>query len=263
MVFRKTNQHIGRRISVTPANSTNRHLSYGRIRLNASEPRVAFNSGGQETALICLLGAATVKVGGEAFDLAQYDSIYIPRESDIEVTTHSEVDFAEFSADVDGVYPLQVVRYSELSKDPSLKFTTGTPGQQRHLNICVGKNVEAGRLLVGFTFSEPGNWTSWPPHEHGQMLEEMYVYFNMPAPAYGLQLVYSDTEYPELVVPVRDGDAVLMPAGYHPNVAVPGHSIGFLWAMAAHRERVDRQFGMVNVQPGFDKGGSGLEASRK
>jgi 5-deoxy-glucuronate isomerase len=263
MVFRKTNQHRGRMTSVTPANSTNRHLSYGRIRLSGSDPSVVFNSGGQETALICLSGEASVKVGGESFDLAQYDSIYIPRDRDIEVTTHSEVDFAEFSADVEGSYPLQVVRYSELSKDPSLKFTTGTPGQQRHLNICVGKNVEAGRLLVGFTFSEPGNWTSWPPHEHGQMLEEMYVYFNMPAPAYGLQLVYSDTEYPELVVPVRDGDAVLMPAGYHPNVAVPGHSIGFLWAMAAHREKVDRQFGVVNVQPGFDKGGSGLEASRK
>ena len=259
---------MGRKISVTPGNSTNRHLSYGRIRLNGSQLAVAFNDGAQETALICLSGEASVKVSGKAFgrsqfDLAQYDSIYIPRDSEIEVTTHSEVDFAEFSADVEGAYPLQVVRYSELSKDPSLKFTTGTPGQQRHLNICVGKNVEAGRLLVGFTFSEPGNWTSWPPHEHGQMLEEMYVYFNMPAPAYGLQLVYSDTEYPELVVPVRDGDAVLMPAGYHPNVAVPGHSIGFLWAMAAHREKVDRQFGVVNVQPGFDKGGSGLEASRK
>jgi hypothetical protein len=33
--------------------------------------------------------------------------------------------------------------------------------------------------------------------------------------------------------------------------------------MAAHREGVDRQFGVVNVQPGFDKGGSGLEAGRK
>jgi len=148
MVFRKTNQHLGRRISVTPSNSTNRHLSYGRIRLNGSEPSVAFNSGGQETALICLSGEASVKVGGAAFDLSQYDSIYIPRDSEIEVTTASEVDFAEFSADVDGLYPLQVVRYSDLSKDPSLKFTTGTPGQQRHLNICVGKNVEAGRLLV-------------------------------------------------------------------------------------------------------------------
>jgi 5-deoxy-glucuronate isomerase len=33
--------------------------------------------------------------------------------------------------------------------------------------------------------------------------------------------------------------------------------------MAAHREIEDRQFGVVNVQPGFDKDGSGLEASRK
>jgi len=263
MVVRKTNQHVGRHISVTPSNSTNRHLSYGRIILNGSEPSVRFSNDDQETGLVCLSGEATVKAGSQQFEIAKYDSIYIPRASQIEVTTKSSVDFAEFSADVENVYPTQIIRYADLSKDPSLKFTTGKPGQQRHLNICLGKNVQAGRLLVGFTFSEPGNWTSWPPHEHGQMLEEMYVYFNMPAPGFGLQLVYNDTDYPELVVPVRDGDAVLMPSGYHPNVSVPGHSIGFLWAMAAHREQVDRQFGVVNVQPGFDQSGSGLEASRK
>jgi hypothetical protein len=72
------------------------------------------------------------------------------------------------------------------------------------------------------------------------MLEEMYVYFNMPAPAFGIQLVYNQTEYPELVTVVREGDAVLRPSGYHPNVAVPGHPICFLWAMAAHREGEDR-----------------------
>jgi 5-deoxy-glucuronate isomerase len=33
--------------------------------------------------------------------------------------------------------------------------------------------------------------------------------------------------------------------------------------MAAHREVDDRQFGVVNVQPGFDSAGTGLEASRK
>jgi 5-deoxy-glucuronate isomerase len=54
-----------------------------------------------------------------------------------------------------------------------------------------------------------------------------------------------------------------MPSGYHPNVSVPGHPIAFLWAMAAHREVEDRQFGVVNVQPGFDQSGSGLEAGQK
>jgi 5-deoxy-glucuronate isomerase len=263
MVFRKTNRHKGRHVSVTPGNSTNKHLSYGRIILDAGAPAVSFDNGNQETGLICLGGQATVTAGSNRFDLGQYDSIYIPRDSHIGVHTDSCVDLAEFSSDVERKYPLQFVSYAEMSKDPSLKFSTGTPGQSRHLNICLGKNVQAGRLLVGFTFSDPGNWTSWPPHEHAAMLEEMYVYFNMPSPAFGIQMVYNNTEYPELLVPVRDGDAVLMPAGYHPNVSVPGHSIGFLWAMAAHREQEDRQFGVVNVQPAFNTNGSGLEASRK
>jgi 5-deoxy-glucuronate isomerase len=73
----------------------------------------------------------------------------------------------------------------------------------------------------------------------------------MPAPAYGIQLVYTDQQKPELVTVVRDGDAVLIPKGYHPNVSVPAHRICFLWAMAAHREVLDRQYGVVNVEPGF------------
>ena len=58
---------------------------------------------------------------------------------------------------------------------------------------------------------------------------------------------------------VRDGDVVMMPRGYHPNVAAPGGSINFLWMMAAHREVEDRQFGVVNVQPDFAARGSGLD----
>jgi 5-deoxy-glucuronate isomerase len=263
MVFRNTGAQTGRHISVTPANSTNVHLSYGRIRLDKDTTCVSFKNDGQETGLIVLSGAARVNMGGQSFDLSRFDGIYIPKGSTIEVSADEPADLAEFSSDVEGDYPLKVVRYADVTADPTLKFTAGSTTQQRVVNIVIGKNVEAGRLLGGFTVSEPGNWTSWPPHEHAVMLEEMYVYFDMPAPAFGLQLVYNDTEYPELVTPVRDGDAVLMPAGYHPNVSVPGHRICFLWLMAAHREREDRKFGVVNVQPGFATQGSGLEASRK
>jgi len=263
MVFRKTNTQLGRHVSVSPSNSTHKHLAYGRIILNASTPQVSFSSGGRETGLICLSGSAEVKVDSKSHHLGQYDAIYIPPDSQVDVTTEGQTDVAEFSADVEHRYPLQTVSYESVSKDPALRFHAGGPGSTRDLNILLGKNVKAGRLLVGFTFSEPGNWTSWPPHEHAKMLEEMYVYFDMPDPAYGIQLVYNDTQYPELVTVVRDGDAVLMPAGYHPNVSVPGHRIAFLWAMAAHREVEDRQFGVVNIQPAFQQGGSGLEASRK
>jgi 5-deoxy-glucuronate isomerase len=263
MVFRRTNAQTGRHLSVTPENSTMKHLAYGRIRLDASVLGATFSNGNRETGLILLSGKGVVKTGGKEFELGQYDAIYVPRDSKIEVSTKSEADIAEFSSDVEGKYPLKIVRYAETSQDPGMKFSAGGPGSSRQLNMLLAKNVEAGRLVAGFTHSDPGNWTSWPPHEHAKMLEEMYVYFDMPEPAYGIQLVYNDTEYPELVTVVRDGDAVLMPSGYHPNVSVPGHRIAFLWAMAAHREVEDRQFGVVNIQPGFQQGGSGLEVGRK
>ena len=262
MIFRNTNSKKGRHLAVTPRNSTLRHLSYGRIILDASQPSVSFNNDNQETGLICLAGKAVVKAAGQQVEIGRFDAVYIPLDSSIEVSTSDSVDVAEFSSDVVSKYPLKIVRYADVTKDPGLKFVTGGPGSSRDLSMLIAKNVEAGRLVVGFTYSDPGNWTSWPPHEHAKMLEEMYVYFDMPEPAYGIQLVYNDTQYPELVTVVRDGDAVLMPSGYHPNVSVPGHRIAFLWAMAAHREVEDRQFGVVNIQPGFQQGGSGLEAGR-
>ncbi|MES2463330.1 MAG: 5-deoxy-glucuronate isomerase [Armatimonadota bacterium] len=263
LIFRKTNTEKGRHISVTPENSAMKHLRYGRIILDAQTPSASLETGDRETGLVCLSGAGTVTVGEQQIPLGRYDAIYIPRGSSVQVSTDGSVDLAEFSATVEGDYPLQIVRYEDVKQNGALKFSAGGPGSKRDLNILIGKNVQAGRIVAGVTTSEPGNWTSWPPHEHAEMLEEMYVYYDMPAPSFGVQFVYTDTEEPEFVQLVRDGDAVLMPEGYHPNVSAPGHTISFLWIMAAHRERDDRQFGVVNVQPEFSESGSGLEASHK
>jgi len=261
-VFRNTGAHSGRRVVITPQNSTMQHLCYARIKLDSASPEVSFNTANKETAIICLSGPADFTVGENKFTLGKYDAAYIPRSSQVQV--HGKAaDLAEFSAEVKGNYPLQVVKYADVQKDKSLHFATGGAATMRDLNILVGKNVQAGRVLAGFTISEPGNWTSWPPHEHARMLEEMYVYIEMPPPGFGVQFVYTDTNDPDLVAVVREGDAVLMPRGYHPNVSAPGHRIGFIWAMAAHREVEDRQFGVVNIQPEFSASGSGLEASRK
>src|SRR5260370_943765 len=232
MVFRKTNGQTGRHLAVTPENSTMRHLSYGRIILNSSKPSISFSNGDRETGLICLSGKAVVKAAGKEFEIGRFDAIYVPRESSIEILTSDSVDLAEFSADVNGTYPLKMVQYADVQKDPGLKFVTGGSGSSRAFNMLIAKNLEAGRLVASVTYSDPGNWTSWPPHEHAKMLEEMYVYFDMPEPAYGIQLVYNNTEYPELVTGVRDGDVVLMPSGYHPNVSVPGHPTAVLSALA-------------------------------
>ncbi|HEV7765809.1 MAG TPA: 5-deoxy-glucuronate isomerase [Thermoanaerobaculia bacterium] len=258
-VVRDTGAQRGRHFSVTPQTTAARHLHFGRIVLDPSD-ELTFSTEDRETAFVCLRGSATIR----EYELTRYDALYVPRDSDITIRAGNEgCDLAEVAAPVDHQYPVQHVRFDEIQQDPALHFRTGSASAERDLNVLIGKNVQAGRIMAGVTFSRPGNWTSWPPHEHARLAEEAYLYIDMPDPGWGIQLVYNDPRNPELVAVVREGDCVLMPQGYHPNVSAPGGTINFLWMMAAVREGDDRQFGVVNVQPEYAQGGSGLEASRK
>ena len=65
-IFRNTASQKGRRLSVSPDNSSMRHLHYGRIILDPTE-RLSFDTGDRETGLVCLKGSATVKVAGSTY----------------------------------------------------------------------------------------------------------------------------------------------------------------------------------------------------
>lgn len=263
-IVRNTASGKGRTIAVEPGRTASRHLHYGRIILSAGDSPVRFETQDRETSLIALKGSAQATTEARTYTLNRYDALYVPREAAVELTPGPEgCDIAEVAAPVLRRHPVQFVSYSDVQKDPGLHFATGGPGCQRELNILIGKNVEAGRLMAGVTFSAPGNWTSWPPHEHAVLAEEAYLYIDMPAPAFGVQLVYTNKTDPEVAAIVREGDVVLMPAGYHPNVAAPGGQINFLWMMSATREDEDRLFGVVNVQPEFAASGSGLDKGKK
>jgi 5-deoxy-glucuronate isomerase len=264
-IVRNTAARKGRTQAIAPGTTTaSRHLHYGRVILDANDTPLAIETGSNETAFICLKGTATVTVGGTAYDLARYDAVYVPRDAAAAIAPGAGgCDLAEISAPVTKRHPVQHVRFTDVQQNPGLHFAAGGPASKRDLNVLIGKNVEAGRIMAGVTFSEHGNWTSWPPHEHAAMLEEAYLYIDMPAPAFGIQLVYTNPREPELATIVREGDVVMMPQGYHPNVAAPGGSINFLWMMAAVREDDDRQYGVVNVQPEFGNLSSGLDKGRK
>jgi 5-deoxy-glucuronate isomerase len=262
-IVRNTASAKGRTIALEPGALASRFLQYGRIILDAGDPPIMFETADRETGLVCLKGTALVDVAGETFELNRFDALYAPRDARVTVTPGGGgCDLAEIAAPVTLRHPVQFVSFSSVAQDPGLHFATGGDANRREVNILLGKNIQASRILAGVTFSSPGNWTSWPPHEHAAMLEEAYLYIDMPAPAFGVQLVYTNPREPELATIVREGDLVLMPQGYHPNVAAPGGSINFLWMMAANREHDDRQFGVVNVQPEYAASGSGLDKGR-
>jgi 5-deoxy-D-glucuronate isomerase len=76
IIFRKTHAHTGRYVSVTPGNSSMKHLAYGRIILNAAKPEESFSTGERETGLIVLSGDATMTTETKEVSLGQYESIF-------------------------------------------------------------------------------------------------------------------------------------------------------------------------------------------
>src|SRR5205823_10669178 len=87
MIFRQTNSRKGRNISITPENSAMKHLVYGRIILDREKPSERFSTGSLETGLICLSGECTIAADGQTNKIDQYDSIYLPRDTEVEITT--------------------------------------------------------------------------------------------------------------------------------------------------------------------------------
>ena len=82
--------------------------------------------------------------------------------------------------------------------------------------------------MVGETFNPPGHWSSFPPHKHDgkngePFLEEVYHFRVSPAHGFGHQMLYTD-DGESVTHQVRDGDAVLLPYGYHPVSSPPGYS---------------------------------------
>ena len=90
-------------------------------------------------------------VGEERFALQAKDALYVPKGLAVTVETAAEVDLVECSAVVEGEYPVQFVPYASVQADEKLHFVAGKESSKREIDIMLGTNVKAGRLVVGVT----------------------------------------------------------------------------------------------------------------
>jgi len=118
----------------------------------------------------------------------------------------------------------------------------GTDLYRREVRNLFTTDSHARRLMVGETVNAKGNWSSYPPHKHDGSdkelrLEEMYYYRVNPPEGFGLHISY--TAAGEAAThQVRDGDAVLIPYGYHSVSAPPRYDVYYLWAIAGDERKL-------------------------
>ena len=265
-IVRDTAARKGRTIAVAPGTAASRFLHYGRIILDAGEPSAQLchqRHGDRPDRLERIGRGEDEPIRSQSFTIGRYDSLYVPRGASIEITPGPDgCDLAEVAAPVDREYPVQFVAFKTVQADPGLHLKVGGPSAKRDLNILIGKNVEAGRIMAGVTFSDPGTGHPGRRTSTRRCSRKPISTSTCPRRPLDCSSCTPTRRNRRLATIVREGDVVLMPQGYHPNVAAPGGSINFLWMMAANREREDRQYGVVNVQPEFAATPSGLDKGR-
>ena len=98
-IVRNTAARKGRTSSIVPGSTASRYLHYGRIVLDAGDASIRFDTKELESGFVCLNGSATVRADGESFTLAKFDSLYVPRDSSVEIAPGPEgCDLAEIAA---------------------------------------------------------------------------------------------------------------------------------------------------------------------
>ena len=118
----------------------------------------------------------------------------------------------------------------------------GRGSYAREVHDIFVRDPHARRLMVGETFNPPGHWSSFPPHKHDgrngePVLEEVYYFRLDPPHGFGHQMLYT-ADGESVTHEVRDGDAVLLPYGYHPVSAAPGYALYYLWALAGPERKL-------------------------
>ena len=89
-------------------------------------------------------------------------------------------------------------------------------------------NAPYSNMVLGEVFTQPGKWSSYPPHHHPQ--PEVYYYrFDKPQ-GFGAAYVGDD------VYKSQDGSYIAIPGGYdHQQAAAPGYEMYYVW-MVRHME---------------------------
>lgn len=220
-----------------------RELTTWRLRL-APGASQRYTVEGEETVLVLLEGSGSLEVDGQKWTVSRSNvfddrasALYLPPGKTLAVTAEDALEAVLISTPAPGGGAAALA-----SPDDVAVNSRGRGIYTREVHDIFVRDPHVTRLMVGETFNPAGNWSSFPPHKHDgrngePSLEEIYYYRIDPQQGFGHQVLYTN-DGEAVTHQVRDGDAVLLPYGYHPVSALPGYRLYYLWAMAGEQRKL-------------------------
>ena len=211
----------------TPATAGLQFLSCGEFDLPPGAESQPFCLPREESLLFMWRGEAAVRVAGETYQLAAYDTLYVPRGAEVRLANPAAVPATviQTSAPAAEAHPTFHSRFAEFSRRE--ERIRRLKGKDVYLMFDVGEGAD--KLVAGYTFFQPRQ-RSWPPHNHTDQ-EEIYFFIK----GRGAMEVYETPETLSFVHSVGEGDLVTIPMlNYHPVFSQEG-PLEFIWCIAGAR----------------------------
>lgn len=249
-----TTKEYGLQHAIGPDKQECEFTHIDRLNLKAGDS-YTLESGENEVCIALITGAGHVKVEGCVDEkMNKLDCCYLKDNTTCVLTAEEDCSFYIAAAKYEGTGETLFIKFDPETPLGPYHEVHGEGKFRREVFLMISDKTPASRLMCGYTFGPEAGWTSWPPHEHTATLEETYCYFDMPAPQLGYQYTYLEENgfYDAVAHPVREGNMVVFPAGYHPTVASPGTRNNYLWVLVARKPEY-RVFNVYNRDPNYDK----------
>jgi mannose-6-phosphate isomerase-like protein (cupin superfamily) len=200
-------------------------LDCGEYDLPAGSHSAEYCAAGREALLFMWKGSVAVEMGGATYELANYDTLYIPLGASFRFHAGSDARVIQCSAPASNVHPVFHSRFAEFSKrEDRIRHLKG---KEVYLMFDVGEGAD--KLVAGYTFYQAYT-RAWPPHNHTDQ-EETYIFIN----GHGAMEVYETPENMTFVHSLDEGDLVTIPfLNYHP-VFSQEDPLEFIWCIAGER----------------------------
>lgn len=185
--------------------------------------------------------------------ITTFDSFYMPGSQCITITATKDCFFYVAGAKCEGYGKPLRRKFDRTLPIGDIHQIHGSGRGQREVMFTLSPKDKASRLICGLTWGQDGGWTSWPPHQHEKDLEEVYCYFDMPAPGFGFHISYLKSgDAPGMVThAVQTGTCVQAPCGYHPTVASPGTKNTYFWVLASFSQE-SRRYDLAVTDPAYE-----------
>lgn len=199
---------------------------------------------GEEAVGVLQQGKGTLAVGKDTWTVERSSvfaerasAVYVPPGQTLNVSAETALEMVLVSTPAKSGAQAALIAPDDVTVN-----ARGRGSFTREVHDIFVRDAHVQRLMVGETFNPPGHWSSYPPHKHDgrngePVLEEVYHFRLEPPQGFGSQMLYTN-DGESVVHQVRDGDAVLLPYGYHPVSAPPGYRLYYLWAMAGAERRL-------------------------